>query len=179
MLSEQYYSYEEVLERYPHLRQWFETNDITQLRGEERLASADEKVERLGGLERVRSNLGQSFERSDPIPGILQACRFTPMIGVEIVRFFEILGKELDPSTLWHSLGWIEDGKHEEVGSLERVEGLTLVQRLPALDNRWIMTERTGLLTVYEGYRVRDPELTVLRRTPRLALVPKQTTFAT
>lgn len=100
------------------------------------------------------------------------------MVGIEIIRFFEILGKKLDPSALWYSVMRIEEDKHDEIGSLEMVEGLTLILRLPARSDRWRIVERTGLLTVYGGLRVRDPRLTELRRVPRLSLFPKPATTA-
>lgn len=142
-------SLSELVAAYPFLSPWFDDPDNTaaQIKDGKRLLSVREKVEMFGGKEQVKKNLAAVPKGWRNYYTVLLACRQEPMVGFQISKFGESVGKRLYIATLYSTINDLMDQDE-----LSRILGLTYVYR----NNRmFILNEdRPGYLTTPDGLRI-------------------------
>src|SRR5437868_14268523 len=87
------HNYDEVAGQFPYLKDWLKTHTTAQVLDGKRLPSAEEKIqkfEELGQLDAIRADVDYP-NNPNLYSLVLHACRFTPMIGIEIIEFSELL----------------------------------------------------------------------------------------
>lgn len=90
-------SRQEILQEFPYLEEWFENHDRADidLTQGKRLMSPEERVERAGGMDLVRSNVEIAKKsRQDFEYLVLTSCNFEP-ISVTQVIFFTCLFRDM------------------------------------------------------------------------------------
>lgn len=140
----------ELVREYPLLEEWFADpfSSTAQFHEGKRLMSAREKLELLGGQEQVRHNLATVVRKwRDPYV-ILLACRQEAMVGYEISKFGELVGKRLGVANLYVSIDSLMDE-----GELSSIQGLTYVVRMGYDPNKFSLFQRPGYLTTEQGLR--------------------------
>jgi hypothetical protein len=156
--------FEMVIEEYPHLRDYLEIHRRAQIQGDARLSSAEEKLDRFGGLNQVKRNL----HGANPERVVLQACRDGIMVGAEVLRFARAIGFDLGPSTAHYALEGLRNPDEPEHGSIKMIPGITLIYEVPLFHSSrsWIIGQRPGYLTTDEGVRrlTSEPQIKGIRR---------------
>lgn len=111
--------------------------------------SAGEKLELFGGEKQVRHNLATVARGWRNPYVILLACRQEAMVGYEIIKFGELVGKKLGIGGLYVSIkGLIDEGE------LSRIQSLTYVVRMGYDPNKFNLSQnRPGYLTTEQGLR--------------------------
>lgn len=141
---------EEITAINPALQEWFRTHDSALLNGSTRLLSAEEKLELLGGSEKINANHNAAKELGfgDKYL-VLSACYRDPMHPYGIARFCRLsTSKTLAAANLIDAIDHLMQN-----GLMVRKEGLTLVTL--EKDGTFSMADRNGYLTTKNGFRQR------------------------
>lgn len=142
----------DLSKEFPVLGEWFEnpTNQTAQLQEGDRLKSAEEKMELVGGSDKTKTTMNSLAKRWRNFYLILQACKQEPMMPWEIVRFGQMVGARIDLEfVLYHSINL------RTKTELARVDGLTYIARDPKNPNLFnIHDNKPGYLTTPYGLKV-------------------------
>lgn len=149
--------YSELVQVYPSVEEWLADPEhrAAQVRDGARLASAEEKIELFGGLERVKENLADPIRRRRRSSIILQACRQGYMTGGEILHFGRLVGVDMHIAPMYMDIANLMRAEDEEEGSkLRGIEGVTYIVRVAAKPDTFRVTEgRKAFETTETGMR--------------------------
>ncbi len=144
---------------YAVLADWFEdpTHQTAQMQGENRLMSAEEKMQLLGGENIIKQTLDSLSKQWKNRYLILQACIGDAMTGQEIVRFVSKLGVKMD--TAGANLTAVS---LFPPGQLKSISGLVYITRQPVKTDS--LEEKFKVSEVKQGYQTTEVGLSAITR---------------
>ncbi len=144
---------DQIKEAYPSAYDWLSEHSTAQLLGRERLPSAEEKIQLLGGEKHILEVVNS---KTDPLSALfLIACRGTAMVPYEVKRFARLIEytRSLHAGDVFLTVDkLLRQGDNDDGKFLKRIDGVTYIigQHKSFLSVR----QTTGYETTSEGTRL-------------------------